>query len=192
MKNNNEIQYHELPGVKVPAMIPVNDHTTKPGGILMVQEAVRQNQKKHESANYHRTKMKKEMVLQKLKEQGCRITKQRLMLLDIILNEDCSCCKEIYYRAARQDPRIGSATVYRMVNTLEEIGAISRKNMYKISCGSACELEDACTIEMDNGTVHHLSAKAWNAVITAGLKAEGYIRGERIKTVEVQSCGCDS
>ena len=75
----------------------------------------------------------KELVIQKLKEQGCRITKKRLMLLDIILEEDCSSCKEIYYKASKKDKKIGSATVYRMVNTLEEIGAISRKNMYKIS-----------------------------------------------------------
>ena len=27
----------------------------------------------------------------------------------------------------------GVATVYRMVNLLEEIGAISRKNMYKVA-----------------------------------------------------------
>lgn len=81
----------------------------------------------------------KELVIQKLKEQGCRITKQRLMLLDIILEEDCSCCKEIYYKASKQNEKIGSATVYRMVNTLEEIGAISRKNMYKISFGEMCQ-----------------------------------------------------
>ena len=81
----------------------------------------------------------KELVIQKLKEQGCRITKQRLMLLDIILEEDCSCCKEIYYKASKKDKEIGSATVYRMVNTLEEIGAISRKNMYKISFGEMCQ-----------------------------------------------------
>ena len=37
--------------------------------------------------------MQREMIIQKLKESGCRITKQRLMLLDIILEEDCSCCK---------------------------------------------------------------------------------------------------
>ena len=36
----------------------------------MVQEAVRQNQKKHESANYHRTKMKKEMVPPEIKGTG--------------------------------------------------------------------------------------------------------------------------
>ena len=53
---------------------------------------------------YLRTQMQKENIIQKLKERGCRITKQRLMLLDIILEENCSCCKEIYYRASRIDP----------------------------------------------------------------------------------------
>ena len=53
-----------------------------------------QKKKNHETANYHRTQMQKEIVIQRLREQGCRITKQRLMLLDVILNEDCSCCKD--------------------------------------------------------------------------------------------------
>ena len=75
----------------------------------------------------------KQIIIERLKEDGCRITKQRLMLLDIILEDECSSCKEIYYRASKKDPSIGTATVYRMINTLEDIGAISRKNMYKIS-----------------------------------------------------------
>ena len=95
--------------------------------------------KRQDDGSYHRTQMQKELVIQKLREKGCRITKQRLMLLDIILEEDCSCCKEIYYRAVKKDARIGTATVYRMVNTLEEIGAISRKNMYKVTCGDDCQ-----------------------------------------------------
>ena len=76
----------------------------------------------------------REYIIRKLKERGCRITRQRLIILDIILQEDCSCCKEIYYKASREDAKIGFATVYRMVNMLEEIGAISRKNMYKVAC----------------------------------------------------------
>ena len=71
-----------------------------------------------QNESYQRTKMQKELILQKLKEQGCRITRQRLMLLDIILEEDCSCCKEIYFQASKIDKKIGAATVYRMVNTL--------------------------------------------------------------------------
>ncbi len=157
----------------------------------MGQELTERSRKKHESVNYHRTRMQKEMIIEKLRGQGCRITKQRLMLLDIILEEDCSCCKEIYYRASKIDPGIGTATVYRMVNTLEEIGAISRKNMYKIACGSECEAEDTCTIELDDETAFHLSAGKWKAVILAGLKACGYIDGQNIKSVVVQSCNCE-
>lgn len=77
--------------------------------------------------------MQKELVLQKLREKGCRITKQRRMLLDVILQEECASCKEIYYKAKKEDDSIGIATIYRMINLLEEIGAISRKNMYRIS-----------------------------------------------------------
>lgn len=90
------------------------------------------NQQDIQQLGYNRTQMQKEIVIQKLREQGCRITKQRLLLLDIILEEDCTCCKEIYYRAAKQDSKIGTATVYRMINTLEDIGAISRRNMYRV------------------------------------------------------------
>ena len=63
---------------------------------------------------------------------GGWITKQRLILLDVILEGECGSCKEIYYRASKIDHSIGTATVYRMINTLEEIGAIDRKNMYRV------------------------------------------------------------
>ena len=76
--------------------------------------------------------MQKELILQKLREKGCRITKQRRMLLDVILQEDCASCKEIYYKVKKEDDRIGIATIYRMINLLEEIEVISRKNMYKV------------------------------------------------------------
>ena len=82
-----------------------------------------------EQVSYQTTKMQREIILTKLKEKGCRITKQRLRLIDIILQNECSSCKEIFYRALEEDDKLGVATVYRMVNLLEEIGAISRKNM---------------------------------------------------------------
>ena len=99
----------------------------------MLQKIFHEEDRKQDAVRFQKTQMKKEQIFQKLREQGCRITKQRRMLLDVILEEDCSCCKEIYYKASMKDPGIGTATVYRMVNVLEEIGAISRKNMYRIS-----------------------------------------------------------
>lgn len=147
------------------------------------------------TTNYHRTKMQKEMILQKMRERGCRITKQRQMLLDVILQEDCACCKEIYYKAAAQDSGIGTATVYRMVGLLEDIGAISRKNMYKVSCCIDCEKENACMIEFDDASFCQLSAQNWYKVISEGLKACGYADGQKIVSVMVdpcanESCGC--
>lgn len=136
----------------------------------------------------HRTQMQKEIILQKLKERGCRITRQRKMLLDVILNEDCSSCKEIYYKASMKDSGIGTATVYRMINILEEIGALSRKNMYKIACGPECEVKDACVIEFDDDTIIELSGKSWNQVVQLGLRACGYSSGHKIKSVTAKSC----
>lgn len=144
----------------------------------------------HESKKYHRTRMQKEMILQQLKQEGFRITKQRKILLDIILEEDCSSCKEIYYKAAKMDSRIGTATVYRMINTLEDIGAISRKNMYKVACGANCSMENVCTIELNDNTVYELSAKRWNRVILEGLKACGYLEQQEIRSVVVKPCEC--
>lgn len=140
--------------------------------------------------NYHRTKMQKESIIQKLKEQGCRITKQRLMLLDVILAEECSCCKEIHYKVSKLDKGIGSATVYRMINLLEEVGAITRNNMYKIACGEECHVEEACQIELSDMTTLVLSGSKWNKVIREGLLACGYIESQDVKNVNVKSCEC--
>ena len=73
----------------------------------------------------------KEEILASLKEHGYRLTEQRKLIVDIIANEEYTCCKEVYFLAHKRDNSIGIATVYRMINTLEEIGAISRKNIQK-------------------------------------------------------------
>lgn len=132
----------------------------------------------------------RENIIRKLRERGCRITKQRLMLLDIILEEECASCKEIFYKASHRDKSIGTATVYRMVNTLEEIGAISRKNMYRIACGRDCFVKNACVIELDDDTVLELSAGQWNEVIREGLRSCGYMSGQNIRSVAAHSCDC--
>ena len=144
----------------------------------MMKNAVEEKAYENQEA-YQRTQMQKDMILERLREQGCRITRQRQLILDIILEEECSCCKEIYYKASSQDTKIGFATVYRMVNMLEEIGAISRKNMYRV----ACRTKGACTVELDDDTICHLSGQKLNEVILAGLKACGDITGQNIRTL---------
>ena len=122
----------------------------------MSRDLKNDNRQNRDVANFHRTEMQKELVIQKLREKGCRITKQRQILLDVIL--------------------------------LEEIGAISRKNMYRISCCMNCDKEDACTIELDDNTVQKLSRDNFNNVVLAGLKACGYIDNQEIERMFVNSC----
>ena len=144
-----------------------------------------------DQGDYKRTQMQKDLIIQKLKEQGLRITKQRLILLDIILEEDCSCCKEIYSKASQKDDKIGSATVYRMINTLEEIGAISRKNMYRVDCSPECRKENACTIELEDNTVIELNEEKWNQIIRTGLAACGITAdGQKVRSITANMPAC--
>ena len=124
-----------------------------------------------------------EIIIRKLKEHGYRITKQREMLLRIILSDQCSSCKEIYYKAAERDPSIGPATVYRMINTLEEIGVINRGNMYRITREESAEEPASYMIEFDDNTSLKLSAKKWNQIIQSGLEACGYAENREIRNV---------
>lgn len=78
--------------------------------------------------------MQKADIIKILRENGFRITKQRELIIDVIAAYPCHSCKEIYYEASKRDPAIGIATVYRMLNTLEEVGAISRRRVLQFSC----------------------------------------------------------
>ena len=65
-----------------------------------------------------------EEIIQELKKRRKRITEQRRVMIDVIVEGDCRSFKELYVKVAKKDPTIGQATVYRMLLTLEEIGAI--------------------------------------------------------------------
>ncbi|MCR5691527.1 MAG: transcriptional repressor [Eubacterium sp.] len=130
--------------------------------------------------------MQKEVVMEKLRQEGCRITKQRSMLLDIILSGECTCCKEIYYKAAKKDPSIGAATVYRMMNKLEDIGAVSRNNVYKLACESGCKGMKECQLVLEDGTMMQFSPSQWNEIVESGLKACGYKFATGVKTMELE------
>ena len=65
-------------------------------------------------------------VIEEMRKKGCRITKQRKLIVDIIMNNEFNSCKEIYYKVIKEDPTIGMATVYRMINQLEEMNVIRR------------------------------------------------------------------
>ena len=133
---------------------------------------------------------KKGFIISELKKNGCRITSQRKLLIDVILQDECSCCKEIYYKVQEKDRNIGPATIYRMVNMLEKIGAISRKNMYRISSCAACCQENGCTVRLSDATVCKLPSEVWKQVVREGLKNMGYIGDQDIESIEMTMSKC--
>lgn len=71
-------------------------------------------------------------VLKQLKEKGYRITGQRKLLLKIILSNEYSSCKEIYFAAKKKDEKVGIATVYRTVQLLEDMELIRKEMVVRI------------------------------------------------------------
>ena len=134
---------------------------------------------------YHATKQK-EYILAKLRERGLRITSQRQLIIDCILENEFSCCKEIYCQICRIDPSIGIATVYRMINTLEEIGAINRKNMYHVCFEDELATVHSCIVQFDDQTQVNLSSEEWDRIVKAGLKSCGYLDNRNVELIRMR------
>lgn len=130
--------------------------------------------------------MTKEDILVKLKENGFRLTEQRRTIVDVIVNEEYTCCKEVYFLAHKKDQSIGIATVYRMINVLEEIGAISRNNIQKTSCnGRCCDMKGGCTVVTDESKQIILSEDDIQEALKYIMKKNGYANVDEIKAVLV-------
>ncbi len=130
--------------------------------------------------------LSKEDILARLKENGLRLTQQRKLIVDIIANEEYSCCKEIYFLAHKKDSTIGVATVYRMINVLEDIGAISRKNIQKTNCnGRCCDMKGGCTVVTDQSKQIILSEEDLQEALKYIMEKNGYEKVEEIKAVLV-------
>ena len=65
-------------------------------------------------------------VIERLRERGFRITKQRRLIVEVILRNQFTSCKDIYYQVLKEDKTIGMATVYRMIRQLEDIDVLRR------------------------------------------------------------------
>lgn len=125
----------------------------------------------------------KDQILELLRQQGFRVTKQRRQILDVILEHECTSCKEIYYRAIQKNSRIGMATVYRMVNTLTDLGVLkmaSLKPETQKGAGNGCE------ITLRNQEVIELSEGEWKDILSTALRKKGFHSGSEIERVVIK------
>lgn len=125
----------------------------------------------------------KSTILKELKKQGCRITKQRKLIIDIILENECSSCKEIYCEVRRKDPTVGIATVYRMLKAMEETGAIDRKNLYRVTDLDTWDGQSECIVMLKNKNRIQLSSDMLNDVIKAGLSVMNGLKERDVESI---------
>ncbi|HEX3021430.1 MAG TPA: transcriptional repressor [Lachnospiraceae bacterium] len=126
-----------------------------------------------------------EMVLDQLRQNGYRITAQRITLIGIILDNECSSCKDIYYKAIKEDPTIGIATVYRSIKILEDLGIINRNNLYNIAYEKLKLPKDNQTLFVNekDGEVISISHGEWFNLLEKELKLKGILTNQNITVV---------
>ncbi|MCM1286741.1 MAG: transcriptional repressor [Clostridium sp.] len=130
--------------------------------------------------------LSEESIIARLKEKGLRLTEPRKLIINIVANEEFSCCKEVYFLAHKRDSNIGIATVYRMINILEEIGAISKRNLQKTVCtGRCCDMKGGCTVVTNKSKQIILSEADIEEALKYIMEKNGYSNVDEIKAVLV-------
>ena len=132
--------------------------------------------------NFSYPVLSREEILERFRERGYRITEQRKMLLDIVLESRYICCKEIYYKAYQSKNKVGIATVYRFLNTLEEIGAVERKNQYYVA-NSEEGTADHCVVEFCSGKKKTLSKEVFYRAVEEGMRHLGIEEKDEINQI---------
>lgn len=103
-----------------------------------------------------------EILKDKLKETGFKITPQRRAVIDILIkNEEKHLNSEEIYDLVRVNcPEIGLATVYRTMQMLDDIGVISKLNL-----DDGCIRYEINLNDDETHNHHHLICKNCNCII---------------------------
>ncbi len=110
-------------------------------------------------------------------ERGVRISPQRRDILHVISEaEDHPSAEEVHRRAVRLDPKISLATVYRTLNTLVEIGILSRVEFGdgRAHYEKAGETRHEHLIDVMTGHIHEFRDDAIEALLNAAAAKLGY------------------
>ena len=72
---------------------------------------------------------------------------------------------------------------------LEEIGAIDRKNMYRVAETEHNEGKKGYVVVLNDHTTRYLSEKNLNMVLRAGLRIYGYLEDQDVSCITVKMQG---
>lgn len=129
-----------------------------------------------------RVAREKDKILELFRNKGMRITKQRKLILDIVFEQECTSCKEIYYQASKRDKNIGIATVYRMVNALGELGVFQTHTPYRLD-PFLQEPKNGFRVILKNQKEVEFTGDEWRKLLTDALQKKGYAEAPEIERV---------
>ncbi|MBQ2381960.1 MAG: transcriptional repressor [Succinivibrio sp.] len=117
-----------------------------------------------------------EDTIRKLEQSGLRMTIQRRHIIEILTSSKCTSPKELWYEAKEYVPDLGIATVYRLINRLEQIGVISKAR----NLGMQNVEPKLGTLKDKSGNIikNEGSTKELAALIKQGLMTSGKIKTE--------------
>lgn len=103
-----------------------------------------------------------DLLKDKLKETGFKITPQRRAIVEILIqhNDKHLSSEEIYDLVRENCPEIGLATVYRTMQLLDDVGVISKLNL-----DDGCIRYEICLDKNDSHNHHHLICKNCSKII---------------------------
>lgn len=120
-----------------------------------------------------------------LRESGCKVTTVQDTLIDIFAHSEYPLSAEQAWTAARQSrPETGRATVYRMVEKLENLGLLWRLHGYKGCSHFILTLPEPMMlfICLDCGKAYYLDRQPLNALVDTAEQSSGHrIRESRIQ-----------
>ncbi|MBW7570053.1 MAG: transcriptional repressor [Succinivibrio sp.] len=121
-----------------------------------------------------------EDTIRKLEQSGLRMTIQRRHIIEILTSSKCTSPKELWYEAKEYVPDLGIATVYRLINRLEQIGVISKARnlgMQNVEPKLGTLKDKTGNIIKKEGSTQELAALIKQGLMTSGkIKAEENIK----------------
>ncbi len=117
--------------------------------------------------NNRNTQRLTDETIRLLEKNGLRMTVQRRKIIEILTSSKCTSPKELWYEAKEYVPDLGIATVYRLINRLEQIGLLSKNRaigmqVTKPKLGSITDergrsiLNEGSVIDLENIIKHGL------------------------------------
>ena len=111
-----------------------------------------------------RVAREKDKILELFRNKGMRITKQRKLILDIVFEQECTSCKEIYYQALGELGVFQTHTPCRLDPFLQE-----PKNGFRVILKNQKEVE--------------FTGDEWRKLLTDALQKKGYAEAPEIERV---------